>query len=146
MKELEEIFADYQNIRDNYRNFTKNGDGAKEVLVEYEGRFTDIKADLTFWKSKYLNEYTKRDDKYLTAFKSRIILMISRGEFVDSTGEKYDKMSLSSAEKIAGGTHMYMEFIKSRPEFKEYYVNISDVREDVSSYVNEIKDRLKILT
>ncbi len=143
MKDLGEIFTDYQNLRDNYRSYTKKGDNRREVLVEFEGRFNDIKSELTFWKSKYLNEYTKRDDKYLTAVKSRIILMISRGEFTDTSGEKFDRMSLSSAEKIAGGTKMYTELIESRPEFKEYYTNISDIREDITSYINEIKDRMR---
>lgn len=143
MKELGEIFDEYQNLRQNFRDFTKRGDGNKEVLIEFQGRFNDIKADLTGWKSKYLNEYTKRDDKYLTALKSRIILLISKGEFVDTNGEKYDKMSPSSAEKIAGGTNMYMSLIESRPEYKEYFVNLSDIREDVTSFINEIKDRLK---
>jgi len=143
MRDLEEIFDDYQNLRQNFRDFTKKGDGNKEVLIEFQGRFNDIKADLTRWKSKYLNEYTKRDDKYLTALKSRIILLISKGEFIDTNGEKYDKMSPSSAEKIAGGTNMYMSLIESRPEYKEYFVNLSDIREDVTSFINEIKDRLK---
>jgi len=143
MKELGEIFFDYENLRSNYRNYTKNGDNRREVLIEFEGRFNDIKSDLTPWKSHYLNEYTKRDDKYLTAIKSRIILSISKGEFTDTSGEKFDRMSLSSAERIAGGTKMYMDLIESRPEFKEYYTNISDIREDITSYINEIKDRLR---
>lgn len=143
MRELGDILSDYQNLRDNYRDYTKRGEGIKDVLIEFEGRFNDVKAELTFWKSKYLNEYVKRDDKYLTSLKARIILRISRGEFTDSDGSKFEKMSISTAEKIAGGTKLYSELIDSRADFKEYYTNISDVRDDVLTYINEIKDRLR---
>lgn len=143
MRDLAEILEDFDNLRASFRNFTKRGDGNKSTLIEFQGRFVDLKADLTYWKSHYLNEWTRRDDKAATAIKYRIAGAVSRGEYIDQTGKKLDKCSLSIAEKIAAGTKEYQDFIEQRSHYKEYASNLSDRREDITAYVNEIKDRLK---
>ena len=37
----------------------------------------------------------------------------------------------------------YREFVEQRGFYKESLTNLSDTREDINSYINEIKDRLK---
>jgi len=143
MRELKDILEDFDNLRQNFRHFTVKGDVNRAALIEYQGRFVDLKSDLTYWKSHFLNEWTRRDDKAATAIKYRLAGAISRGEYTDHTGKVLDKCSLSIAEKIAAGTKEYQEFIQQRSHYKEYASNISDRREDISSYINEIKDRIK---
>lgn len=143
MRELKDILEEFDNIRKNYRLFTTKGDGNKQTLIEYQGRFVDLKSDLTHWKSHFLNEWTRRDDKAATAIKYRLAGAISRGEYTDHNGKLLDKCSLSVAEKIAAGTKEYQEFIQQRSHYREYASNLSDRRDDISSYINEIKDRLK---
>lgn len=143
MRELKEILEEFDELRSTYRLFTKKGDGNKSALIEFQGRFVDLKSDLTYWKSHFLNEWTRRDDKAATAIKYRLAGAISRGEYSDHTGKLLDKCSLSIAEKIAAGTKEYQEFIQQRSHYKEFASNLADRREDVLSYINEIKDRLK---
>lgn len=142
MRPLEEILTDYEELRGSYRNFTKVGDGNKHSLIEFQGRFIDLKADLKYWKVKYTHEWTRRDDKAATAIKFRIAVAMTRGEY--PTGDEVEKLpTITNAEKLASGSKEYREFVEQRGFYKESLTNLSDTREDINSYINEIKDRLK---
>lgn len=142
MKPLEEILTDYESTRQSYRNFTRSGDGNKNTLIEFQGRFIDLKADLKYWKVKYTHEWTRRDDKAATAIKFRIAVAMTRGEY--PTGDEEVKLpTITNAEKLASGSKEYREFVEQRGFYKESLTNLSDTREDINSYINEIKDRLK---
>lgn len=142
MRPLEEILTDYENTRQSYRNFTRTGDGNKNTLIEFQGRFIDLKADLKYWKVKYTHEWTRRDDKAATAIKFRIAVAMTRGEY--PTGDEEVKLpTITNAEKLASGSKEYREFVEQRGFYKESLTNLSDTREDINSYINEIKDRLK---
>lgn len=141
---LDAIIADYESEREAYRNFTKKGDMNKHTLLEFQGRFNDLKAELRHWKKYLANEWTRRDDKAATAIKFRIAIAISRGEFKDAEGNLiYEKCSITSAEKYASGSQQYKDFVDQRAFYRESLTNVSDLREDLSMYINEIKDRLK---
>lgn len=142
MRPLEDILTDYEELRGAYRNYTKVGDGNKNSLIEFQGRFIDLKADLKFWKVKYTHEWTRRDDKAATAIKFRIAVAMTRGEY--PTGDEEVKLpTITNAEKLASGSKEYREFVEQRGFYKESLTNLSDTREDINSYINEIKDRLK---
>ncbi len=143
-RELAEIITDFESEIGSYRNFTKRGDMNKHSLLEFQGRFIDLKAELRHWKKYLANEWTRRDDKAATAIKFRIAIAISRGEFKDEQGELiYEKCSITSAEKYASGSQAYKDFVDQRAFYRESLTNVSDLREDLSMYINEIKDRLK---
>lgn len=143
-RELDEIIADFEEQRESYRVFTSRGDLNKHSLLEFQGRFIDLKAELRYWKKYLTNEWTRRDDKAATAIKFRIAIAISRGEFKDDEGNPlYEKCSITSAEKYASGSLEYKRFVDQRAFYKESLTNVSDLREDLNSYINEIKDRLK---
>jgi hypothetical protein len=142
MRPLEEILTDYEELRGAYRNYTKTGDGNKNSLIEFQGRFIDLKADLKYWKAKFAHEWTRRDDKAATAIKFRIAVAMVRGEY--PTGDDEAKLpTITNAEKLASGSKEYREFVEQRGFYKESLTNLSDTREDINSYINEIKDRLK---
>jgi hypothetical protein len=142
MRPLDEVLNDYEELRGSYRNYTKTGDGNKNSLIEFQGRFIDLKADLKFWKVKYTHEWTRRDDKAATAIKFRIAVAMTRGEY--PTGDEEIKLpTITNAEKLASGSKEYREFVEQRGFYKESLTNLSDTREDINSYINEIKDRLK---
>lgn len=142
MRPLEEILTEYEELRGTFRNFTKVGDGNKNTLIEFQGRFIDLKADLKYWKVKYTHEWTRRDDKAATAIKFRIAVAMTRGEY--PTGDTEVKLpTITNAEKLASGSKEYREFVEQRGFYKESLTNLSDTREDINSYINEIKDRLK---
>jgi len=142
MRPLEDILTDYEETRQTYRSFTKIGDGNKNSLIEFQGRFIDLKADLKYWKVKYTHEWTRRDDKAATAIKFRIAVAMTRGEY--PTGDVEIKLpTITNAEKLASGSKEYREFVEQRGFYKESLTNLSDTREDINSYINEIKDRLK---
>ena len=142
MRPLEEILTEYENTRQSYRAFTRNGDGNKNSLIEYQGRFIDLKADLKYWKVKYTHEWTRRDDKAATAIKFRIAVAMTRGEY-PSGDDEVKLPTITNAEKLASGSKEYREFVEQRGFYKESLTNLSDTREDINSYINEIKDRLK---
>ena len=143
-RELVDIISDFESGREAYRSFTSRGDLNKHSLLEFQGRFIDLKAELRHWKKYLTNEWTRRDDKAATAIKFRIAIAISRGEFKDDKGDLiYEKCSITSAEKYASGSQAYKEFVDQRAFYKESITNVSDLREDLNSYINEIKDRLK---
>lgn len=142
MKPLEDILTEYESTRQTYRSFTKIGDGNKSTLIEFQGRFIDLKADLKYWKVKYTYEWTRRDDKAATAIKFRIAVAMVRGDY--PTGDDEVKLpTITNAEKLASGSKEYREFVEQRGFYKESLTNLSDTREDINSYINEIKDRLK---
>ena len=142
MRPLEEILTEYENTRQSYRAFTRNGDSNKNTLIEYQGRFIDLKADLKYWKVKYTHEWTRRDDKAATAIKFRIAVAMTRGEY-QSGDDEVKLPTITNAEKLASGSKEYREFVEQRGFYKESLTNLSDTREDINSYINEIKDRLK---
>ena len=142
MRALEEILTEYEELRGSFRNFTKVGDGNKNTLIEFQGRFIDLKADLKYWKVKYTYEWTRRDDKAATAIKFRIAVAMTRGEY--PTGDEEVKLpTITNAEKLASGSKEYREFVEQRGFYKESLTNLRDTSEDINSYINEIKDRMK---
>lgn len=142
MRPLEEILEEYENTRQAYRSFTKIGDGNKHTLIEFQGRFIDLKADLKYWRVKYTHEWTRRDDKAATAIKFRIAVAMTRGEY-PSGDDEVKLPTITNAEKLASGSKEYREFVDQRGFYKESLTNLTDTREDINSYINEIKDRLK---
>lgn len=143
MTELEDVIEAYNNIRKAYKEYCRNSEVRKEGLIEYESKFIEIKANLTRWKAKMTGEWTRYDDKAATAVKYRIAMKMYREGFTDINGDKYEKTSLSSSEKMAAGTEQYQKFIADRAFYKESFVNIADTKDDVNSYINLIKDQLK---
>jgi hypothetical protein len=142
MRPLEEILTEYEELRGSFRNTTRSGSLTKESLIEFQGRFIDVKADLKYWRVKYTHEWTRRDDKAATAIKFRIAVAMTRGEY--PTGDEEVKLpTITNAEKLASGSKEYREFVEQRGFYKESLTNLSDTREDINSYINEIKDRLK---
>ncbi len=143
-RELKDIIENFDSQRESYRDFTRKGDMNKHTLLEFQGRFIDLKSELRYWKTYLTKEWTRRDDKAATAIKFRIAISISRGEFKDKEGNSpYEKCSITSAEKYASGSQEYKEFVDQRAFYKESLTNVADLREDMNSYINEIKDRLK---
>ncbi len=142
MRPLEEILTEYEELRKSFRNTTRSGSLTKDSLIEFQGRFIDVKADLKYWRVKYTHEWTRRDDKAATAIKFRIAVAMTRGEY--ATGDNEVKLpTITNAEKLASGSKEYREFVEQRGFYKESLTNLSDTREDINSYINEIKDRLK---
>jgi hypothetical protein len=142
MRPLEEILTEYEELRKSFRNTTRSGSLTKDSLIEFQGRFIDVKADLKYWRVKYTHEWTRRDDKAATAIKFRIAVAMTRGEY--PTGDEEVKLpTITNAEKLASGSKEYREFVEQRGFYKESLTNLSDTREDINSYINEIKDRLK---
>lgn len=142
MRPLDEILNEYEELRKSFRNTTKSGSLTKDSLIEFQGRFIDVKADLKYWRVKYTHEWTRRDDKAATAIKFRIAVAMTRGEY--ETGDQETKLpTITNAEKLASGSKEYREFVEQRGFYKESLTNLSDTREDINSYINEIKDRLK---
>lgn len=146
MRKLEDIIEDYEELRRSFKNFTKVSDNNKDSLIEYQHRFIDLKADLRYWHTKMMYASTKRDEKACTGIKFRIAVAMVRDEYVWSEGEKpmYDKApSIGNAEKFASASKQYKEFLEQRAFYKESLTNINDLRDEISSYINLIKDRLK---
>lgn len=137
-KKLEDVLEDYQNIRESFRYCSQNGDSTKEVLLEFQGRFTDLKADLRPIHNKIVKEWTSRDDKASTAIKYRIAYAIHKG-----TLDGYEPCSLAQAEKLSAGSEKYKDFLNQRVFWRESLNNINDLRDDISSYIIEISNRLK---
>ena len=141
---LQELIQTYEATRESYRNFTNRGDLNKNTLLEFQGRFNDLKADLRVYHTYFTNGWTKRDDKSATSLKFRIAVAISEGRYEDENDPTtYEKCSITAAEKYAAGSSRYKQFIEQRGFYRESLTNISDLRDEMSNYVNEIKDRLK---
>jgi hypothetical protein len=144
MRPLKEILTDYESIRENFRNFTKVGDSNNGALLEYQQRFLDLKADLRPWHTKMMHASEMRSDKQSTAIKHRIGLSMVKGEYVFGESEKpmYEKLpTITNSEKYAAATKEYKEFLIQRAFYKESYINIADLREDLSGYITLCRDR-----
>jgi len=141
---LKELIETYEETRVQYRYFINSGDNNKNTLLEFQSRFIDIKASLRPYHTYFINEWTRRDDKSATSIKFRICVAISEGRYIDEKDPTvYEKCSITSAEKYASGTLKYKQFIDERGFYRESLTNITDLREDCSFYINEVKDRLK---
>jgi hypothetical protein len=144
MRPLEDIINEFEDIKKNFKHFASNGDGNKDTLLEYQHRFVDLKSDLRYWHTKMLNASEMRSDKGATAIKMRIAVAMVRDEYEWSEGEKpmYDKApAISNAEKFAGATKQYKEFLNQRTTHKENFTNVADLREDLNSYITLVRDR-----
>ena len=139
-EKLYELIQRFEDIRLEYREFTRKGDLSKESLIEYEGRFVDLKADTSPLLSYFSRQFSRFDDKSATAIKYRIANSIYNGEHPD-----YEQCSINQSEKFAASSSEYKEFIDKRSIFKELFFNIKEIKEDMNSYINEIKDRLKLI-
>lgn len=137
-KSLNDIIEQFEEIRGTYRAFIRNSELNRESLMEFQGRFNDLKADLRPHHAEVSRQYTKFDDKSATAIKYRLAVSISRGEHED-----FDSCSINQAEKYAPASKEYKKFIDSRVFWKESLVNINDLRDDISSYLIEISTRLR---
>lgn len=144
MRPLEDILTDYEELRDSFKVFTNRGDANKDSLLEFQHRFIDLKADLRYWHTKMMHSSEIRSDKGATAIKHRIGISMIRGEYEFKDGEKpmYDKLpTISSAEKFAAATREYKEFLDQRAFYKESFVNVADLREDINNYITLIRDK-----
>lgn len=141
---LAEIIDRYETTRQSYRDFTSRSEINNDSLNEFQGRFADIKADLREYHSHFTNQWVQRDDKSATAIKFRIAVAISEDRYVDEEDPiVYEKCSITSAEKFASASKKYKEFVNQRAFIRESLTNVSDLREDCNTYINEIKNRLK---
>lgn len=139
---LDEIIESYDALRVNFREFSTNGEDTKDSLLEYQRRFLEIKADLRPFHKEVASKYERRNDKSCTAVKYRIYCEIIKGNFKDSDGTIIEKLPHTQAEKVSAGTQTYKEFLNQRAFYKESYINISDIREEVTNYITLIRDRL----
>lgn len=137
-RNLEEILNDFEDLRGTFRVFIRDSEVNRDALMEFQGRFNDLKADLRPHHAKVSREYSNRDDKSATAIKFRIALAISRGEHED-----FDSCSINQAEKLASASKEYKKFLEQRVFWKESLVNVNDLRDDISSYLIEISTRLR---
>lgn len=144
MRLLEEILEDYENTRQSFKNFTSVGDANKDTLLEYQQRFLDLKSDLRPWHTKTMHASEMRSDKQATAIKMRIAVSMVRGEYIFTDGEKpmYEKPpTMSVSDKYAAATKEYKEFLVQRAFHKESFVNIADLREDLTGLITLCRDR-----
>ncbi len=142
-EKLEELIQAYEDTRVNYRTFINKSDNNKNTLLEFQSRFIDLKASLRPYHTHFTSAWVKRDDKSATAIKFRIAVAMTRGEY--PTNDLESKLpTITNAEKLASGSKEYRQFIEERGFYRESLTNISDMRDDLNSYINEIKDRLKM--
>lgn len=145
MRRLEEIIEDYENLRQSFKSFTSVGDANKDTLLEYQQRFLDLKADLRPWHTQMMHASEMRSDKQATAIKHRIGLAMIRGQYEFKDGEipMYEKPpTISNAEKYAAAAKEYKQFLEQRAFYKESFVNIADLREDLQGFITLCRDRL----
>ena len=146
IRPLEEIIEEYGNLRQSFKNFSNNGDSNKNALIEFQHRFVDLRADLRPWHIQMMGASERRSDKGATAIKMRIAVAMVKDEYEFEENEKpmYDKPpSITNADKFAAATKQYKKFLEERTFYKESFVNVADLREDIQLYINLIKDRLK---
>jgi|GEM_PF-1367989 len=145
MRKLEEIIEDFNNLRDSFNNFTKIGDSNKDTLLEYQQRFLNLKTDLRPWHTKMMYASEMRSDKQSTAIKHRIGLAMVRDEYEFKDGETpmYEKPpTITNSEKYAAATKEYKQFLEQRAFYKESFVNVADLREDLQGFITLCRDRL----
>lgn len=144
VRELDKIIEDFEENRISFSEYRRKGEFSKLTLLEYQGRFVDIKAELRTYKVDMVKEWTRRDDKAASAIKYRMAIAIHEGEFKDEDDKLiYDPCSINQAEKFASGCDRYKQFIDQRAFYKESLTNITDLRNDCDSFANLIKDMLK---
>jgi hypothetical protein len=137
-EELDGIIDKFDNQRAAYRIFVNRGELLRPTFMEFQGIFNDLKADIRPFKNMVLARWTQRDDKAATAIKYRIATSIHKGEL-----DGYEKCSINMAEKLAAGSANYKIFIDQRAFYKESYMNLREIRDDLNTYINEIKDHIK---
>lgn len=137
-KTLDELIQEFVSLRDSFRHVSNKEETSKTTLLEFQGRFNDLKSELRPIHAKVSKEWTKRDDKAATAIKYRICLSIHEGRHKD-----FDKCSINQAEKFAPASKEYEEFLKQRAFWKESLVNVNDLIDDISCYLIEISTRIK---
>lgn len=144
MKTLEEIIQEYEDLRENYRSFSKNGDYSRDTLLEYQQRFIDLKSDLRPYHTQVLAEAERRSDKASTAIKYRISTAMMRDEyeFEDEPVLYEVPPTITHADKYAAASKKYKTFLDQRVFYKESLANIIDLREDMTSYINNISKRI----
>lgn len=141
---LEQIIDDFDEFRESFKIFRNRGNVNRSTLLEYEYKLIELKADLRPHRKKITGAYQKRDDKAATGIKFRIAISIHEGTFKDKEGNLiYDPCSINQAEKYAAGSDAYNEFLDQRSFYKESLVNVNDLRNDMESFINFIKDMLK---
>lgn len=146
MRKLEDIIEDYENARTTLRHITSSDDNYKDALLEMQHRLLDLRADLRPWHTKMLKASETRSDKASTAIKMRIAVAMVKGEYEFKEGEKpmYEKLpTISNSDKYAAATKEYKEFLEQKVFYKESFVNIADLREDISAFILLTKDKLK---
>jgi hypothetical protein len=144
--EINEILEDFSSLRRNFTSFRATGDVNKEALIEYEARFVELKCELGPHRKLIAGQWQKYDDKAATGIKFRIAIAIHEGTLKDEDDKLvYPKCSINQAEKYASGSDLYKTFLKNRSMYKEALVNVADLRNDMDSYINLIKDMLKTL-
>lgn len=143
MRKLEEIIADYESLRESFKDFSSRGDNSKDSLLEFQHRFVELKADLRPWHTDMLKKSENRSDKQATAIKARIGISMVKGEFqFNDDKPMYDKPpTISSSDKYAAATKQYKEFLDQRTFYKESFVNIADLREDIGAFIVLIRDK-----
>jgi len=144
MRPIEDIIIEYEELRGSFKNFTSVGDANKDTLLEYQQRFLDLKADLRPWHTKMMHASEMRSDKSATAIKMRIAIAMVKDEYTFSEEEKamYEKPpTISNADKFAAATKQYREFLDQRAFWKESFVNVADLREDLQGYITLCRDR-----
>lgn len=144
MRPLEEIIEDFENVRGSFNNFTKVGDSNKDTLLEYQQRFLNLKTDLRPWHTKMMHASEMRSDKQSTAIKHRIGLAMVRDEyeFKDETPMYEKPPTITNSEKYAAATKEYKQFLEQRAFYKESFVNVADLREDLQGYITLCRDRI----
>lgn len=144
MRPLEEILNEYEELRKSFRNFNNVGDANKNALLEYQQRFLDLKSDLRPWHTKMMHASEMRSDKQSTAIKHRIGLAMVRNEYEFKDGETpmYEKPpTITNSEKYAAATKEYKQFLEQRAFYKESFINVADLREDIQGYITLCRDR-----
>ena len=144
MRPLEEIIIEFDELRKNFKHFSVNGDANKDTLLEYQQRFLDLKSDLRPWHTKMMYASEMRSDKQSTAIKHRIGLAMVRNEYEFKDGETpmYEKPpTITNSEKYAAATKEYKQFLEQRAFYKESFVNVADIREDLTGYITLCRDR-----
>lgn len=144
MLPLDEIIQEYDELRESLKEFNRNGDNNKDALLEFQQRFIDLKAELRPYHTKVLAEAEKRSDKSATAIKYRIASAMMRDEydFVDEPILYESPPSITHADKFAAASNKYKIFLEQRVFYKESLANITDLREDINSYINNISKRI----
>jgi hypothetical protein len=137
-RNLNDIIEEFEELRGTYRAFIRNSELNRDSLMEFQGRFNDLKADLRPHHAEVSRQYTTRDDKAATAIKYRLAVSISKGDHED-----FESCSINQAEKFAPASKEYKKFLEQRAFWKESLVNINDLRDDISSYLIEISTRLR---